>query len=240
MVCSICKTKPVSLYNRNGFDEEATDGSGVPICKTCYRKVCDIFHPADWGKTWLEETRDNGFLGGLAIAFKEGIHSDIQVKPGNGLPIPAHKFLLATRSEIFKTMLSSDACKVAPNDFISLPEFNQEELETFLEFLYRGNLDKEKFEKHFYSLTLAADKYVVPHLQKFCEQQIVKMLDSSNALKVLEISEVCSNETLKLAALKAILRYKQEIFTEHSFEEFSIQNPHLMVHIARAFLTVRT
>lgn len=68
--------------------------------------------------------------------------------------------LQATTSEVFKTMLASDLCKSAPVDSVTLPEFNHEELETFLELLYCGELGKEKFDMHFYSLALAADKYV--------------------------------------------------------------------------------
>ncbi|MCL7038726.1 hypothetical protein MKW94_010795 [Papaver nudicaule] len=256
--CSICKKNTVSFTNTSysSYSQYTQVLDGVVVCNSCRGEVGNLMnlinnkdksisYPADtnWGKRWIEEMvkeRDEGwigFLGDLAVTFREGIHSDIQVKPGSGLPIPAHKFLLATRSEIFKTMLASDTCKAAPNGSISLPEFNHEELKTFLEFMYRGNLAKEKFEKHFYSLSVAADKYVIPHLQKFCEQQLLNMLNSTNALKVLEISEVCSNETLKLAALDAIIKYKDEIVVLPCFEEFAKQNPHLMVHITRASLT---
>lgn len=258
MVCSICKTNTVSLYNRCGAYAEANDGTGVPVCKTCYGEVDNILnfinkdrknktisYPADnnWGKRWVEEVtkEKDGFLSDLAAAFREKIHSDIKVKPGGrGRALPAHKFLLAARSEIFKTMLASDTCKVAPTGSISLPEFSYEELKTFLEFLYGGSLDIEKFKNHFYTLTIAADKYVIPHLQKFCEQQILNMLDASNALKVLELSEICSNETLKRAALDSILKYKNEIVLLPYFEEFARENPHLMVHITRASLTCFT
>ncbi|KAI3940254.1 hypothetical protein MKW92_051390, partial [Papaver armeniacum] len=34
------------------------------------------------------------YFGRLAAAFTEESHSDIQVKPGDGPSIPAHKFLL--------------------------------------------------------------------------------------------------------------------------------------------------
>ncbi|MCL7023167.1 hypothetical protein MKW94_001772 [Papaver nudicaule] len=130
-------------------------------------------------------------------------------------------------------MLSSDNCKAAQIDSVCLPEFNHEELETFLEFLYCGNLAAEKFEMHYYSLALASHKYAIPHLQKFCEEHILKLLDSSNALKVLEISEICSNETLKVAALESIIDRKDEIISSSGFQEFAIQNPHLVVHILR-------
>ncbi|KAI3904287.1 hypothetical protein MKW92_013033 [Papaver armeniacum] len=134
-------------------------------------------------------------------------------------------------------MLESDLCKAAPGDSISLPEFNHEELETFLEFLYQGDLVVEKFEKHFCSLLIAADKYGIPHLQKFCEKQLLKLLNSSNALKVLEISDAVSNEILKLAALKLIVVQYKDIVLLPTFDEFAKQNPHLVVQITRASLS---
>ncbi|KAI3965155.1 hypothetical protein MKW92_029339 [Papaver armeniacum] len=143
----------------------------------------------------------------------------------------------ATRSEVFKHMLSSDTCKSDQIDSVCLPEFNHEELQTFLELLYCGNLAKGKFEMHYYCLALASHKYAIPHLEKFCEEHILKLIDSSNALKVLEISEICSNETLRVAALQMIVHHKKEIICAPSFEEFVTENPHLVVHITSYFCT---
>ncbi|XP_026420739.1 BTB/POZ domain-containing protein At1g01640-like [Papaver somniferum] len=197
-----------------------------------------ISEDTNWGKrrrsraTMVEKEEGgiglDGFLSDLADAFREGIYSDIQVKPSSGPCIRAHKFLLASRSKIFKNMLASDLCKAAPDDSISLSEFDHEELETFLEFLYRGDLPVEKFKKHYYSLLIAANKYVIPHLQKICEHQLLKILNLSNALEILELSEVVSNETLKVAVLKSIvLKYKEIVLTPE-FDEFAKQNPQLV------------
>ncbi|KAI3961917.1 hypothetical protein MKW98_022122 [Papaver atlanticum] len=176
---------------------------------------------------WVEEVHEKqegliSFLGGFAVAFKEVTHTDILVEPCNGPAIPAHRALLATRSEVFKNMLAADTCKAAPTDSISLQEFNHEELEDFLEFLYCGNLGKEKFEKHYYSLA------------KFCELEILKLLDSSNALKVLEVSDVCSNETIKIDALEYIIKHTEELVLPPTFDEFAAKNPHLMANYNRA------
>jgi len=35
---------------------------------------------------------------GFALAWKEGVHTDIVVKPGTGPPIPAHKAILVSGS----------------------------------------------------------------------------------------------------------------------------------------------
>ncbi|KAI3849752.1 hypothetical protein MKW98_026666 [Papaver atlanticum] len=177
------------------------------------------------------------FHSDLADAFRKGMYSDIQVKPSSGPSIQAHRILLATRSITLKNMLESDSCKIAPEESLSLPDFNHEELETFLEFLYHGDLPTEKFEKHCCSLLTAADKYDIGDLQKFSEQQLVKVLNSANALKILKISDVVSNETVKLASLKLIVQQFKEIALTPSFEEFAKKNSHLMIQITRAAVT---
>ncbi|GLT88553.1 hypothetical protein SLE2022_065730 [Rubroshorea leprosula] len=189
----------------------------------------------------MKETEDDlkkqiNFLSGLIVAFREQIHTDIQLKPGNNGPcIPAHRALLATRSEIFKNMLDSDGCKAAPDDTITLPELNTEELESLLEFLYSGRLPAVKLEKHVFSLFVAADKYEIPYLQEFCEHYMLDSLNASNVLDVLEISDVCSNKTLKETALNFIVRNMEEIAFSAKYEVFAPKNPHLCVQITRAF-----
>ncbi|KAL5734487.1 hypothetical protein ACOSP7_032348 [Xanthoceras sorbifolium] len=176
------------------------------------------------------------FLSGFVAAFREQFHTDIQLIPANnGPPLPAHRALLAARSEIFKNMLDSDGCKSPPSDTITLPELNHEELESLLDFLYSGNLSPEKVEKHVYSLFLASDKYEIPYLHECCERHMLGSLDSSNALDVLEISDVCSNKTLKDTALNFIVKNMEDIVFSAKYEAFAPKNPHLCVQITRAF-----
>ncbi|KAI3887631.1 hypothetical protein MKX03_031872 [Papaver bracteatum] len=226
MSCSICKVSTVNfcnVYNGRPYDGYSMQvRQRVVVCNSCYGEVVkrinfvnngqkekSISYPADtnWVKLFPSSV--------LYPHFPTGIYSDIQVKPSSGPPIHAHKVLLATRSEILKNMLASDWCKAAPEDSISLPEFSYEELDTFMEFLYRGDLAVEKFQKHCGSLLIAADKYDIAHLQKFSELQL----------------------TVKLAALKLIVLQYKEIVLTPSFEEFAKKNPHLMVQITRAALT---
>ncbi|KAE8714729.1 BTB/POZ domain-containing protein [Hibiscus syriacus] len=177
------------------------------------------------------------FLSGLIVAFRDQIHTDIQLKPGNDGPtIPAHRALLAARSEIFRNMLDSDGCKAPPSDTITLPELNTEELESLLEFLYSGNLDSDKLEKHVYSLFVAADKYEIPYLQDFCERYMLSSLNASNVLEILEISDICSNKTLKETALNFIVRNMEDIVFSGKYDVFAPKNPHLGLQITRAFL----
>lgn len=140
----------------------------------------------------------------------------------------------ASRSVIFKNMLDSDGCKAAPCDSITLPELTNEVLYSLLEFLYTGSLPADKVEKHVYSLSLAADKYEIPFLQKFCEQRMLGSLSSSTALDVLEISDACSSQIVKETALNYIVKNMEDIIFSSRYDAFALKNPHLCVQITRA------
>lgn len=134
-------------------------------------------------------------------------------------------------------MLDSDGCKAPPSDdTITLPELNHEELESFLEFLYNGDLTEERLSKHVYTLSLAADKYGISYLQKLCERHMHKYLSSSNALDVLEVADTCSFQLLKENALNYIVKNMQEIVFFAKYDTFALKNPHLSVQITRASL----
>lgn len=140
----------------------------------------------------------------------------------------------AARSDIFRNMLDSDGCKAPPADTITLEELDYEELESLLEFLYSGNLPKDKVEKHVYSLSIAADKYEIPFLQKFCEHQMLGSLTSSNVLDILEIADTCSNQALRETALNFIVKNMEDVVFSGRFDAFALKNPHLTVQITRA------
>ncbi|KAG6404363.1 hypothetical protein SASPL_136609 [Salvia splendens] len=189
------------------------------------------------GKMKLQDEKMT-YLSGFATAFRDQIHTDIQVKAGdNEPPIPAHRVILATRSTIFRNMLDSDQCKAPANQTITLPELSHEELDALLEFLYSGSLPKEKMEKHVCSLAISADKYEIPFLQKFCEKEMLGSLNTSNALDILEISDTCKNKNLKETTLSFIVRNMEEIVFSPGFDDFALKNPHLNTQITRASIT---
>ena len=144
----------------------------------------------------------------------------------------------AVRSEIFRTVLSSDECKAPAEDTISLPELSYEELECLLEFLYCGTLKPDdRAEKHACSLLVAADKYNVPFLERFCEARILRSLGPSNALQVLEVSEICSNTRVKEQAMSSIVEHTEDVILSAAYDAFAMKNARLFVEITRALLT---
>uniref|UniRef100_A0A6N2LDH9 BTB domain-containing protein n=1 Tax=Salix viminalis TaxID=40686 RepID=A0A6N2LDH9_SALVM len=233
MDCSVCSSLPFILRPPRNT-----------ICGACYEGAKSP-QPLANIQRWMTGMKDReselnekiSFLSGSIALLKDQILTDIQLKPGNDGPsISAHRALLAARSEIFRNLLDSDACKAPASDTIMLPELDHQELESLLEFLYSGSLPSEKLQKHVYSLTLAADKYDIPYLLKFCERHMLRFLNSSNALDVLEISDACSNKTLKETALNFIVKNMEDVVFSAKYEAFVPENPHLAVQITRALL----
>ncbi|KAF9599478.1 hypothetical protein IFM89_038572 [Coptis chinensis] len=250
MDCCVCGSMPIALRTRNllciscyegtkgllTFVSNIVDANSVSQANTA-KGFANVLKLITEMKEREEMLNDKlSFLSGLVVAFKDEIHTDIQVKPSNGPSIPAHRSLLAARSTIFKNVLESDGCKAPPSETISLPELTHEELQSLLEFLYSGSLPTEKISKHVYSLYTTADKYDIPFLQKYCEHWMLGSLNLSNALDVLETSDVCPNTILKDSAMKFIINHIEDIVFSAGYDSFAVKNPILNVQLTRALL----
>ncbi|KAL6597506.1 hypothetical protein ACP70R_046946 [Stipagrostis hirtigluma subsp. patula] len=176
---------------------------------------------------------------GFALAWKEGIHTDIIVKPGSGPPIPAHKAILAARSEVFRHMLSADEhCKAPAGDAISLPELAHDELSLLLAFLYTGALGDEGGlpERHLHALLVAGDKYDVPFLRRACEARLAARVEARNALRTLEVAELSSSAALRERAMATVVEHAEQVVFSGEYEDFAARNAGLCVEITRALI----
>ncbi|KAF8706966.1 hypothetical protein HU200_030491 [Digitaria exilis] len=174
---------------------------------------------------------------GLALAWMEGIHTDIVVKPGTGPPIPAHKAILAARSEVFRHMLSGDSqCKAAAGESFSLPELSHDELSILLSFLYAGVLHQKVPERHLHALLVAGDKYDVPFLRRACEARLAAAVEPRNVLRTLEVADLSSSEVLRERAMDTVLEHAEQVVFSPEYDEFAVRNAGLCVEITRALL----
>ncbi|TVU51582.1 hypothetical protein EJB05_03018, partial [Eragrostis curvula] len=174
---------------------------------------------------------------GFALAWKEGIHTDIVVKPGSGPPIPAHKAILAARSEVFRDVLCGDErCKAPAGDSISLPELSHEELSLFLSFLYTGALDQQEEERRLHALLVAGDKYDVPFLRRACEARLAARVDARNVLRTLEVAELSGSVALKDRAMATVVEHAEQVVFSPEYHDFALRNASLCVQITRAII----
>ncbi|CAL4904607.1 unnamed protein product [Urochloa decumbens] len=247
-ICAHCYQGAKAIIGFVNKDEQEEDGS-VKSRGSMKPNSCSTMGMRDaWEK--VKEMRDReettnqraAFLEqGFALAWKEGMHTDIVVKPGTGPPIPAHKAILAARSEVFRHMLSGDEqCIKAPaGDAISLPELSHDELFLLLSFLYTGGgLDDqdEVPERHLHALLVAADKYDVPFLRRACEARLAAGVEPRNVLRTLEVADLSSSSVLRERAMDTVLEHAEQVVFSPEYDDFAVRNVGLCVEITRALL----
>ncbi|KAL0812236.1 hypothetical protein Bca101_068679 [Brassica carinata] len=145
------------------------------------------------------------FLAGLVVSFKEQMHTDVLVHPGDQSPPPSQP-TRPSSSKVFRNMLDSDECKASAEESITLPDLNHEELHSLLEFLYCGNLIAPY--NQYRALYLAADKYDIAYLQDVCRDHFIA---SRNVLDILELASIPSDTILKAAAINHVVKHMEDV-----------------------------
>uniref|UniRef100_A0ACD5W883 Uncharacterized protein n=1 Tax=Avena sativa TaxID=4498 RepID=A0ACD5W883_AVESA len=255
-ICSPCYDGAKAIIAFLNEDEHSAGGGEGGLVKPRGLIKHTNSSPKGMTEVWeqVKEMRDReeaanrraGFLEqGFGAAWMEGAHTDILVKPGNGPPIPAHKAILAARSEVFRHMLCTDECKAAPaGDCVSLPELAHDELSLLIAFLYTGTLDAaaaatatEASERRLHALLVAADKYDVPFMGRACEARLAAAVDPGNALRTLEVADrVTSCAALKERAMGTVLEHAEQVVFSDEYHDFAVRNAGLCVEITRALL----
>ncbi|OEL15570.1 BTB/POZ domain-containing protein [Dichanthelium oligosanthes] len=235
-VCAPCHEGAKAIIGFLNKDEQEGDGCLLYTSRCGLR---DAWEQVKEMRDREENTNQRAaFLEqGFALAWREGIHTDIFIKPGTGAPIPAHKAILAARSEVFRHMLSADdRCKAPAGDSISLPELSHDELSLLIAFLYTGALDQGLPERHLHALLVAADKYDVPFLRRACEARLAAAVDPRNVLRTLEVAELSSSAVLRERAMDTVVEHAEQVVFSPQYEEFAVRNAGLCVEITRALL----
>ncbi|KAL1199600.1 putative BTB/POZ domain-containing protein [Cardamine amara subsp. amara] len=181
------------------------------------------------------------FLGGFKKLLNEQWEADVRLKAGDSDEsefIFAHKLFLVARSEVFKNILESDDFKASAKlvETVTLSEMKHEEVEALVEFIYSvdGSISSEGLKKHARSLFLAADKYEIPHLRDLCRNELISSLSSSNALSILELSQIPFDKALNDAAFTKIITNMSTIASSDEFKVFVVNHPNLAVEIVQA------
>ncbi|KAL5206145.1 hypothetical protein ABZP36_034354 [Zizania latifolia] len=222
-----------------GADQGSPKPRGLAKLNSATKGLRDAWEEVKQIRSKEEESKQRAsFLGeGLAAAWKDGVHTDIAVRPGNGPPIQAHKAILAARSEVFRHVLAGDnECKAPAGDTISLAELAHDELSHLLAFLYTGALPCGAEERHLHALLVAADKYDVPYLRRACEARLSAGVEPGNVLRTLEVAELSSSTALKELAMRTVVEHAEQVVFSPEYEEFAVRNAGLCVDITRALL----
>ena len=121
--------------------------------------------------------------------------ADVKLLCADGKTLQAHKHVLGVSSPYFKTLFlgpwKENECNI-----IQIPE-SSSVLSAFLKFMYTGLLDSKVLEENVRSLLGLSAQYMLPCLQKLCEQRCVTTLSLENIKDVLLLANLHNSKDLK-------------------------------------------
>ncbi|XP_065224852.1 speckle-type POZ protein B-like [Planococcus citri] len=137
-------------------------------------------------------------------------HSDV-VFTTNGSNYPAHKAILAARSQIFAAMFQRKDTKNGKNKTIriNVKQMNEEVLRAMLQYIYTGKC--ENLAKLADELFVAASKYGLDDLRKICEQRLCETLSAEKAEDMFVFAKKHHANELKFKAAQFIANKVQKL-----------------------------
>ena len=164
----------------------------------------------------------------------EALHDTMQMSDVNlnirGRVFPAHKLILATRSEVFAAMFQHQTKEQSSNQ-ITIEDVEPEVFQELLRFIYTGRVSLDKMETMAAGLLFAADKYLLDRLKKECENYLLHHMSPENCVVfLLHGNRLNLAEQLKEAA-KFFLRFPLEVMATDGWKKTKQENPVALVDI---------
>jgi speckle-type POZ protein len=140
---------------------------------------------------------------------------------------PAHKSILAARSEVFTAMFEHPMREQSTNQ-IEIEDIEPEVFQEFLRFIYTGRISTATMESMATGLLITADKYLLDELKKECENYLVHHMSPDNCVVLLLHGDLQNPaEPLKEAA-KFLHRFPHEVMATDGWKKMKQENPVLL------------
>ena len=147
-----------------------------------------------------------------------------------GREFPAHKVILAARSEAFAAMFQHPMKEQSTN-LVKIEDIEPEVFQELLRFIYTGRVSTATMESMAANLFIAADKYLLDELKTECENHLLHHLSPDNCVVLLLTGDLTNPaEPLKEAA-KYLRRFPNEVMATDGWKKIKQENPVLLCDI---------
>jgi len=154
--------------------------------------LCNLEYLSDASDHDANELYATQLQADLIAMFESGTYADVTFL-AQEKKLAAHKSVLASRSDYFKTMFDAGMQESASN-LVVVSDVDPSTFEALLRFLYSGAVEEKQFED-LARLVAAADKYGMDELKKICESTMRANLQAKDVIDALLIADIhnCSS-----------------------------------------------
>ena len=147
-----------------------------------------------------------------------------------GREFPAHKNILATRSEVFAAMFQHPTKEQLTNQ-IKIEDIEPDVFQELLRFIYTGRLSITSMETIATGLFIAADKYLLDELKMRCEKYLVLHMSPDICVLLLLHGDLLNPAEPFKKAVKFLRRFPKEVMATDGWKKMKQENPVLLCGI---------
>jgi speckle-type POZ protein len=213
---------------------QQADGSLTVCCKIfSHVKKEEIVPLSDPSGTAIDCS--GGLSTHLGNLFEDMKYSDVIFNIG-GRRFPAHKIILAARSEVFDAMFQHPTEEKFTNE-IEIEDVEPVVFQELLRFIYTGRLSLVTMETMAAGLLMAADKYVLDDLLYECENYLLSEMSPVNCVELILRGDLLNPaeymENVMDEAVTFFRRLPGEVMSTTKWEKLEKENPRLLLKVQK-------
>jgi speckle-type POZ protein len=167
--------------------------------------------------------------------FNEMPFSDVTINV-HGREFPAHKYILATRSQVFAAMFNHPTKEKLTNQIV-IEDVEPEVFHQLLRFIYTGRLTSETMEAMAAALYIAADKYLLDRLKLECENYLLSKMSSVSCLELLLHAHLLNPaKQLKKKTIQFFRQHPGDVMATDKWKKAKQENPTALCDIHQMVL----
>lgn len=161
-------------------------------------------------------SKSESLLEDLKTVYDNGKFSDVTLQAGE-VKFPAHKVILASRSQVFDAMFQHDT-KESQTNIVNIENIEPEVLSDMLQYMYTGSVNDFSVEKAMY-LYPVADKYFLEELKGWCVDIMLENLKVENVCQIALLADLHPDPKLKEATFSMFRNCTREIFKRKEWHD---------------------
>jgi speckle-type POZ protein len=196
------------------------DGSYTFYCKILTHVKQNTESPADPSSLVIDCSSE--LITHLVNLFDDMQFSDVNFNIG-GREFPAHKNILAARSQYFAALFKHPTKENSTNQ-VKIENIEPEVFQEMLRFIYTERVQVDKLETMAAGLFLAADKFLMDELKMKCENYLLNQMSSDNCVVLLLNGDLQNPAEYLKKAAKFFRRNPSQVMATEKWEKMKQEN----------------
>ncbi|CDW53510.1 Protein maternal effect lethal 26, partial [Trichuris trichiura] len=171
------------------------------------------------------------FISDMKALLENGAYADFSISVG-GITIPAHRCILAARSNVFAAMLLH-ATEESRTCTLEITDFEPDVIQELVRFIYSGHCNR--IDELGADLLTAADKYNLEDLKFHCEKALVRAINVRNVCELLVLADSHMAGSLYRGCMDYMRKNVNDVTDTAGWETIIRDYPELVTELVRQF-----